>query len=57
VSRNNPRDVDVTGRAHLAGDVDQTGGDHGLHGHAAVLVLGQHGIEDRVLIWSQILSG
>jgi len=43
-----PRDIHVTGRRHLTGDMDQTGRDHGLHGHAAGPVLGEHRIKDRV---------
>src|SRR5690606_26152062 len=41
-------DVAVAGRADLAGDVHEPGGDHGLHGDAGAGVLVQHVVEDRV---------
>jgi hypothetical protein len=41
-------DVDVAGGRDLTGDVHLTGRDHGLDGHAAGGVLGQHRVQDRV---------
>ena len=41
-------DVDVAGRAHLAGDDDEPGRQQGLDGDAAVGVLAEHLVEDRV---------
>jgi hypothetical protein len=43
-----PRDVDVTTRGHLAGDVHLTGGHHGLDRHPAPPVLLEQRVEDAV---------
>ena len=42
------RDLDVGLGRHLAGDVHEPGGDHGLDGHPAARVLLEHGVQDRV---------
>src|SRR5690606_40403533 len=42
------RDVDVGLRRHLAGDVDQAGGDQRLDGDPALRVVPEHGVENRI---------
>ena len=42
------RDLDVGLGRHLTGDVDQTGGDHGLDGDTRPRILLEHRVEDRV---------
>src|SRR5699024_5642670 len=41
-------DVGVAAGADLPGDVDETRGDHGLHGDPGTAVLAQQVVEDRV---------